>query len=215
MPATPSNPRPRPLIHINGYPGVGKHTVARALQTLLAAHALPARLVANHLLIDAANAVLPRAERGYHALRRSLRLVVFEALADGPATRDQVYIFTDSQGTDIVGASTCAEFVVTARHRGCGLVSVVLSCDEGAHLERVLAADRVARGGRMVDASLAKTIREKSRIYRFSELAAEGGTLEVDVTSLSPEEAAMKIFRHVLDACPELGSDVGSAAQAK
>lgn len=65
-------------------------------------------------------------------------------------------------------------------------------------------------GGKLVDAATLKRLRAKTLIHKFSDMAAEGGTLQVDVTQLSPEEAAMRIFRHVLEACPEVESDVSN-----
>lgn len=215
MADNPFGPKPRPLIHINGYPGVGKFTVARALAALFRSHNLSARLVDNHLLIDPADAVLKRTESGYQTLRRTLRFALFETLAENKATHDIVYIFTDSQSTDIVGASTCAEYIFAARNRGCDLISVVLSCDEATNVERLGAEDRLARGAKLVDASLLEKLRAKTRIYRFSDMAVAGGTLEVDATRLSPEQAAMEIFRHVRDSCAEVESDVSDSQQIK
>lgn len=37
---------PRPFIYINGWPGIGKHTIARALQTLLSRHG-PVKVVSD------------------------------------------------------------------------------------------------------------------------------------------------------------------------
>ncbi|KAK7918394.1 hypothetical protein PG985_010268 [Apiospora marii] len=207
--------KPRPLIHINGYPGVGKLTVARALVALFRSHNLSARLVENHLLIDPADAVLKRTEHGYQKVRRALRFALFETLSEIKATHDNVYIFTDSQGTDIVGSSTCAEYICAARHRRCDLVSVVLSCDEATNLERLGSEERSARGDKLVDASLLKKLRAKTQIYRFTDMAVAGDTLEVDANRLSPEQAAMEIFRHVLEACSEVKSDVSDCPETK
>lgn len=201
---------PSPIIHINGFPGVGKLTVARALRALFRSHHLSARLVDNHLLIDPASAILKRTEEGYQSLRRALRAAVFEPLAENPTTYEHSYIFTDNQSTDLVGASVCAEYAEVARRRGCVLVSVVLSCDEATNLQRVGSSERVARGGKLVDVSMLKLFRDKTVIHRFNKEDAVGRTLEVDVTRLSPEESATIIFRYVLESCPELEKIVGS-----
>ncbi|KAK7937848.1 uncharacterized protein PG986_014716 [Apiospora aurea] len=199
-----SFPKPLPLIHINGDPGVGKLTVARRLQALLNKYASARLVEMNRLVNQATAAVIDRAEPGYHDLGQDLRFAVFEALAKNPATHHHAYIFTDSQTADLVGAGVCAEYVCAARQRRSDLISVVLSCDEEAHLKRVGAADRVARGGTLVDASWVKMLREKTRTHRFNKFAAEGGSLELDVTDITPMEAADRIFRHILDVCPEM-----------
>ncbi|KAK8091893.1 hypothetical protein PG997_002254 [Apiospora hydei] len=135
----------------------------------------------NRLVNQATAAVLDRAEPGYHDLRQELRYAVFEALAKNPATHHHAYIFTDSQTADLVGAGVCAE-------RRSDLISVVLLCDEEAHLERVCAADRVARGEKLVDVPWVKMLREKTLIHRFNKFSAEVGSLEVDVTDVTPKE---------------------------
>lgn len=67
-----------PIVHINGFPGTGKLTVARLLAEKLSV--LNARLVHNHLLIDPAGAILPRSSIGYQPLRRVIRAAVFTTL---------------------------------------------------------------------------------------------------------------------------------------
>lgn len=60
-----------PLVHINGFPGIGKLNIARKLVELL--QQFDAKLVHNHLLIDPASAVLPRSSPNYQPLRRAIR----------------------------------------------------------------------------------------------------------------------------------------------
>ncbi|KAK1635158.1 hypothetical protein BDP81DRAFT_351658 [Colletotrichum phormii] len=184
---------PQPLIHINGYPGTGKLTIARALEQKLAPGA---RLIHNHLLINPADAVLHRTEPGYQDLRKAIRGTVFAALAEHPSTRDSVYIFTDFQSSDAVGSATCAEYLEAARARGCLLVSVVLTCDEGVNLERLVSAERRAHC-KIVDPELLRSFRAESTIHRF-EASDSVVALDVDVSRKTPEQAAEEILDHVL-----------------
>ncbi|KXH60192.1 hypothetical protein CSAL01_13013 [Colletotrichum salicis] len=187
------SPKPQPMIHINGYPGTGKLTIARALEQKLAPGA---RLIHNHLLINPADAVLRRTEPGYQDLRKAIRGTVFAALAGSPSTCDSVYIFTDFQSSDAVGSATCAEYLEAARARGCVLVSVVLACDEGVNLERLVSAERRAHC-KIVDPELLMSFRAGSMIHRFA-ASDSVVVLDVDVSRKTPEEAAEEILDHVL-----------------
>lgn len=68
---------PYPIIHINGFPGTGKLTVAQ----YLVADVTPVnlKLIHNHLLINPADAVLHRNQPGYQALRQAIRGAIFTA----------------------------------------------------------------------------------------------------------------------------------------
>ncbi|KAK8123413.1 hypothetical protein PG999_003331 [Apiospora kogelbergensis] len=180
---------PSPIIHINGFPGVGKLTVARAL-----------RAFSGPTICPPACAILKRTEEGYQSLRRALRAAVFEPLAENPTTYEHSYIFTDNQSTDLVGASVCAEYAEVARRRG---VSWFRWCCRAMRRPTYSVWDR--RSGWR-----AALFRDKTVIHRFNKEDAVGRTLEVDVTRLSPEESATIIFRYVLESCPELEKIVGS-----
>ncbi|RPD59366.1 hypothetical protein L226DRAFT_576168 [Lentinus tigrinus ALCF2SS1-7] len=64
------------IIVVNGFPGTGKHTILKLVQTLLPADK-SSRLVDNHLLIDLAQALFPDRSDDHHDLRRKIREVVF------------------------------------------------------------------------------------------------------------------------------------------
>jgi len=194
--------RPLPLIHINGFPGVGKLTIAKELTAQLADRA---KLVHNHLLINPADAVLHRTQPGYQGLRRALRGAIFAALADEPATHATAYVFTDFQSSDAVGSATCAEYREAARRRGCALVPIVLSCGEEANLARLEAAERKVQG-KIVDEQLLRYFRDRVEIHQFGDVDE---MLNLDVTNLTPGEAAKAILDHLLTCCPELGVGLG------
>lgn len=191
-------PKPLPLIHLNGFPGTGKLTIARALVELLNPCG---RLVHNHLLINPADAVLHRTEPGYQDLRRALRAAVFTALAQNAAAHKTAYIFTDFQSGDAVGSATCAEYLAAAHARGCELVSVVVTCGEAANRARLLSAERAAQG-KIVDSKLLAMFRHGVGPYRFEGPTTTSWTL--DVTELSATQAARCILEHVLELCPEV-----------
>ncbi|GKT49091.1 uncharacterized protein ColSpa_09272 [Colletotrichum spaethianum] len=194
-PAPPSTSKPLPIIHLNGFPGTGKLTIARAFQQQLGACC---QLVHNHLLINPADAVLHRSEAGYQDLRR----------AGLPASHRFAYVFTDFQSTDAVGSAVCAEYLAAARARGAALVSVVMRCDEATNLMRLQVAHRETHH-KIVDPELLLIFRRGTEIHRFDEPGVT--SLDMDVTGLSAAEASQRILEHVLRVCPELEDEVTAA----
>lgn len=198
MSALPSRPRPSPIIHINAFPGTGKLTICHELLALL--RPPHAKLVHNHLLINPVDAILDRTQPGYQTLRRSVRAAIFHALAHEASTHATAYIFTDFQSSNELGAAVCREYAVCASERGSDFVPVLLHCDVETNLERLVAGDR-AQHQKLVDVDLARRFRKDAELYRF---AGHPAAFELDVTSLSPREAAGRILEHVTRHCPEL-----------
>ena len=95
---------PAHIIYINGWPGVGKLTVARHLQTLIP----DSRVLHNHELIDPVEKRYSRTHPAYYAKRGEYRSQRLKPVAKDPALRDTVFIFTDSQAehTECVGDYT-------------------------------------------------------------------------------------------------------------
>ncbi|CZR59410.1 uncharacterized protein PAC_09302 [Phialocephala subalpina] len=141
---------PYPIIHINGFPGTGKLTIAIALAALLPT---TTKLVHNHLLINPADAILTRSQSGYQDLRRAIRSAVFQSLIHEPATYETAYIFTDFQSTDAVGSGVCKEFEAAANARGGAFVPILLRCEERVNLERLVSEDR-AKHRKLTDVDL-------------------------------------------------------------
>jgi adenylylsulfate kinase-like enzyme len=71
---------PACVLLLNGFPGVGKFTIAKSLCSALIISNTPFRLLDNHLIIDAAHAIIPDRIRSNYALRRQLRKVTFDGL---------------------------------------------------------------------------------------------------------------------------------------
>ena len=104
-----THPPARPsgcLIILNGFPGVGKLTIARSLQSRLTN--VETRLIDNHLTIDPAEAIHPGRGRQHKAFRNKLRQVIFDELKTIPE-RDTVLIMTCSLGTNLEDAAVFAE----------------------------------------------------------------------------------------------------------
>ena len=74
-----------PIVYINSWPGVGKHTIAKELEKQMGGKL---RVVRNHLHIDLAGAIVPRGSTDYLGLRSELRSVLFRTLATSYDTYD-------------------------------------------------------------------------------------------------------------------------------
>ncbi|EWG41498.1 hypothetical protein FVEG_03601 [Fusarium verticillioides 7600] len=81
------------FIYINGYPGIGKLTIAKELQQLLP----DSKVYHNHLLIDPIDALVERSSPGYHEMRTGLRRYVLNEIATSECTKDKTWIFTDAR----------------------------------------------------------------------------------------------------------------------
>ncbi|CZT23858.1 uncharacterized protein RCC_09573 [Ramularia collo-cygni] len=199
--------RASPIIHLNGFPGTGKLTIARELIDLLNSRlgtlggegeqALDAsKLVHNHLLIDPADAILHRTQPGYQSLRKALREVIFTALVDEKATHGTTYVFTDWQSGDSTGTQVCKEFITMSKNRGCEYIPVIITCDEDENCRRLIDGQREQWSKvRNVDLLLQwRQRKDPPPVYEFRDLERR---LEVDVTKLSAKQAAEAIFKHV------------------
>jgi hypothetical protein len=71
---------PSCVLLLNGFPGVGKFTVAKALEAELITKGTPHRLFDNNLIIDAAEELLPGRASEHYALRKQFRDGAFKAL---------------------------------------------------------------------------------------------------------------------------------------
>jgi hypothetical protein len=190
---------PLPIVHINGFPGIGKLTIARKLVALLGPY--NGKPIHNHLLIDPASAVLPRSSADYQPLRRAIRAVVFDALAASSDTFDSVFVFTDFQSDD-VGRAVMAEYRAMAARRSCTFVPITVTCSKEENLRRLASSERSLQG-KLMDAELVAHIRDNGVIHQSP---GDPFQMELDLTEMDADVAARRIHQHVLEVCVELSS---------
>ena len=172
------------IVHLNGWPGVGKLTIARLL-----AQRLQARLVDNHLLHDVAIRCTGINDPARWPLYETVRAVAYQVLADRP--RSETFVMTNAL---CLGAPREREawrhVVALAEARAVPLVPVVLEADETALLARVQSPER--RGRKLADtAALAAMIRS-DRLLKPD----VPERLDLDTSALGPEEATAAIEAH-------------------
>jgi hypothetical protein len=187
--------QPHPILLLNGWPGIGKLTTANQLVTLLGGPS-HARLIHNHLLIDAADATLPRDSPSYQSLRQSLRACILHTVSTSPDSFNTTYIFTEFQSDNKLGRGVLAEYRAAAEKRGSGFVQVNLDCELEENVRRMTDERRTSAGKYVHDDNLRKWRRD-------NRLApCEGGNFvrmeRIDVGKLQPEETAVW-FKSILD----------------
>lgn len=174
------------IVHINGWPGVGKLTIARLL-----AGRLNARLLDNHTLINPAEALFARTDPAYYPFRADIRALAFARAARLPRGVDLV--LTDAIAQEEPRHHTMfADCVKLADQLGAKLISVVLDCTPEENARRLLDASR--RELRKLDSpDILADIRRASNLLR-----PEGvPRIDLDVTRLTAEEAAALVADRV------------------
>lgn len=126
------------VIHINGWPGSGKLTIAREM-----AYRINARVVDSHTLLNPAEALYERTDPAYARLRRDLRELVFAHLKRVDARVP--LIFTDALSDDPWDAKMFEEYRALAVSRRSRLISILLDCSQDENERRLVSADRAAQ----------------------------------------------------------------------
>ncbi|KAH7031458.1 uncharacterized protein B0I36DRAFT_123022 [Microdochium trichocladiopsis] len=179
-----------PLVWINGFPGVGKLTIATALQAI-DEHII---LIDNHKMIDPVEAKFSRDHPDYQRERRAQREAVFARHVTADDAKDHTIVFTDCQSDNDLGRAVATEYKLAAETAGRDFIPVYLSCDKHENLKRVSSAERVgSKTTKLTSKAILKDILSNNELFRF-----EGcSSLTLDITQLSPAEAALQIRSHI------------------
>ncbi len=123
------------------------------------------------------------------------RRAVLTSIATAKSTADVAFIFTDSQSSSNLGRSAATDYQDAAVARASPFISVILSCDPNENLKRVAGGDRgTGSNTKLTDLDILREIRETEDIFHFG----DENELDLDITSLSPVEAAVRILQHVV-----------------
>jgi gluconate kinase len=173
------------IVHLNGWPGVGKKTIGAIL-----AQRLGARFVHNHLLYDLPVAITGHDDPARWPLYETIRAAAYDALAQRPP--NERFVMTNALRRNTPrDRDTWTRLVAAATARNAPLIPIVLETETDELVRRLQSADRVGRKltdparlrGYFVDNSIQKPV--------VAEL------LVLDVTSLTPDAAAARIEAHV------------------
>ena len=166
------------IIHINGWPGVGKLTVAREV-----ARKLGARMLDNHTLHDVAIRLCDRGTPEYWDLYYQVRDVAYHRVRAMPA--GQTLVMTNALLAESAREREAWEAVKQlAADRSDALVAVTLECSLDENVQRVRSDER--RHRKLIDPEPLIEWRSK-----FTLLADETmPLLRIDNTGRSPEQVA-------------------------
>ncbi|KAM0330010.1 hypothetical protein ACHAQA_004179 [Verticillium albo-atrum] len=177
-------------IYINGFPGVGKLTIAKELEKQIP----ESKVYDNHRMIDGIALMVERSSPHYQELRTAARRFYLNLLSTHEATNGVTWIFTDSRESSIIGSTAAQDYKDAAAKRGVPFTPVVLHCEAGENERRLVGK---GRGGdvntKLVDPAILRDIRREEKMHQF------GGEREfnLDITNLEPAEAAKRIREHV------------------
>ncbi|KAE8449406.1 hypothetical protein EG329_008307 [Mollisiaceae sp. DMI_Dod_QoI] len=186
------------VVLLNGFPGVGKFTIAKALQLALAQH-VPTRLIDNHLFIDLSEAIEPGRTDGHYAFRTKIRREAFSALK-ALAEQQMVIIMTTCLNELPADIKLYHEYADIARARGVPLFTVNLSCDRKTNEARLCSderkAGRAAGKMKLVEADVLAKIRHDYVLLgpmKMGRSELKVFHLELDISNDSIEEAMERI----------------------
>jgi thymidylate kinase len=169
------------IIHINGWPGCGKLTIARLL-----AGRLNGKLLDNHTLLNPAEALFERTDPLHASLRRQVRASVLGHAAQLPA--GVPLILTDALADDKTDRAFFDDYRTLATTRGARLIAVLLDCERDENVRRLTSAGR-AELQKLTDPDFLDQLRATYQLLRPKGVEL----IEIDVSALSPDEAAARI----------------------
>lgn len=173
------------IVHLNGWPGVGKLTIGRVL-----ANRLGARLVDNHLLHDVAIGCTELADPGRWPLYEQVRHAAYEALKDRPDA--ETFVMTNALcASDPRERQAWDHVIDLAMARNAALVPVVLEAGFEENSRRLHSPERVGR--KLADPAVLATFMTADSIQKPD----VPDLLVLDVTRLSADQAADAICRHL------------------
>ncbi|KAI0125593.1 hypothetical protein BJ170DRAFT_439402 [Xylariales sp. AK1849] len=166
MAISASRQQPGPLIWMNGFPGVGKLTIARELLKLLGEQ--NAILIDNHELIDLV--AIPRDHPEYHDQRRVVhQAALTEWIFDLEAIAKTI-IFTDFQAADEMGLAIAREYQDAAAKSNRLFLPVYVASDLEENMRRVITQER--RDGakaKLVDAVTLERLLSRYTLFVFED----------------------------------------------
>lgn len=175
-----------------GFPGTGKLTIAKRLSPLFSA-----KIIDNHWVNNPVLGVLdldltkPLTGEIWEQTGRVRQAVLDTIVAFCPPSANFIFTHAGIHG-DERSHRTFAQIAEAAEKRGSLLVPVRLLCEEEELARRVAVPERRER----LKSVNAEASRERSRMLQVLDPGLADG-LDLDVTSLSAEDSAEAIRRHV------------------
>lgn len=170
------------IICIHGAPGVGKLTVARALQAQT-----NAVLVDDHLAIDSAWAVFEFGTKEFSILRSQL----FAAILDAAASTRRMILTTHAD--DVFWSPDFDAIIQGTLCHGYEAYHALLTCEDLEHAKRIGSSDR-SKYRKITDFGRLKRL---AAAGEFRPISPDDAALVLDITSTSPRSAAKMILNSI------------------
>jgi shikimate kinase len=173
------------IIHLNGWPGSGKLTVAREV-----ARELQARLLDNHTLHDVAGRLCDRHTHEYWDLYYQVRDIAYKRVLALPPR--EVIVMTNALTVEVDREREAwAAVKALAVGRGVPLVGITLQCSLEENVRRIASDSR--RHRKLTDP--APLIEWRSRLTLLTDTSVR--SLTIDNTNRSPDDVANEIVGFV------------------
>ncbi len=172
-----------PVIHIGGWPGVGKMTIGR-----IVAETLGGRLIHNHLMLDATRAIYARDAQESVEMREEVREPILTHARRLP--KDVPIVFTDALADEPAAVPLFQPKLDFAKDRNAPLRLFVLDASIEENQRRLQDPARFG-GAKLTDSDVLKTIRGSNKLF------VPEGTVVIDVTHMTAETAAAAIVQRL------------------
>lgn len=198
------------IIILNGYPGVGKSTVAQELSKLLP----NARVVDVGLLDRVADSAVSKDAR--QNLRNSLRQSLLQAVfAPDSHTEQTIYILPETMLSASGDRAILSLYPTLAMQAGWPVLHFILSCSTDTNISRLLStnlsissAPGSTAGGRMDEAALME-LRMEEEVCHLVTLKGRpkglSGEYEIDTSDINARQVAGTVGEYVLDGLRRAG----------
>ncbi|KAM0472347.1 hypothetical protein ACHAPX_008775 [Trichoderma viride] len=187
----------RPYIYISGYPGSDKQAIAEEVARLVP----KSKVYRSRLLKDSIAPLVDRDSPHYKDVQTSFRRHMLETIATSEATAPFTWIFTDSRSAESSGGTEARDYKDAADLRGTLFIPVILCHGYPPSFTEVISEftewnrQTGAGNSRLTRPAVLRRIGSEENMYVF------GGPnkLRLDVSKLTAQEAAEKIYNHVFE----------------
>ncbi|EFH83468.1 hypothetical protein [Ktedonobacter racemifer] len=180
------------IVYLIGYAGTGKYTIAKEIAALTGAVIVDNQLINTPVFsVVAADGKTPLPAAVWPKIE-SIRRIVLDTVAE-LAQPEASFIFTNElyEGK-LMDRRWYEDVEILATKRQAKLLPVILRCEPEEICRRVTSPERAVR----FKERSADNTREKIRTYRLLRVD-HPNCLELDITNLSPIQAALTIIAHV------------------
>lgn len=170
------------IVHLNGWPGVGKLTVARALVARLGGH-----LLDNHTIYNVAFSLTEFGSPEFFATVRAVRDIAYDRVLELPAGVP-VTVTNALWESSAWGQENWDLLLDLAKRRGCAFHAVTLTCSDAVRFARTANPER----------ALLRKVTDPTKLRPNLPKPLEAGAdrvLRLDTTDRPPEDCADQIFR--------------------